>query len=154
MSFRDNALKREPEPSLVLSCADAMAAVLVGSVAADGLLREEESTRLNEALAATRWVRGAGDERVDDVRDRCLELITRCGLRSVLSACASAIPPDLRPTMFALAADLVLADGRLGDRENTFLGTLQNVMGIDDELTRKIVDVMLIKNRASGPPDE
>ena len=154
MSFDDDALKSEPEPSLALSCADAVAAVLVGSVAADGFLSDDEGLRLNEALAATRWVRGAGDERVEGVRDRCLELVARHGLRSVLSACGNAMPAGLRPTTFALAADLVLADGRLGDRENTFLDTLQDVMGLDDDLVRKIVDVMLIKNRASGPPDE
>jgi hypothetical protein len=31
------------------------------------------------------------------------------------------IPSDLRPTVFALATDLALADGRIGDREQAFI---------------------------------
>ena len=142
------------EPSRVLSRSDAIAAMLVGAIASDGVLRDEESARLNEVLAGTRWVRGAGDEPVDSVKGRALDLIAHRGIGAVMSACAAAIPPDLRPTTLALCADLVLADGRLGSRETAFLDDLRMKLGLDDALARKIIEVMLIKNRAAGPPDE
>jgi hypothetical protein len=63
------------------------------------------------------------------------------------------IPRELRPTTFALATDLALADGRLGIRESALLDELQRVLGITNELARKITEVLLIKNRASGRPD-
>jgi hypothetical protein len=62
-------------------------------------------------------------------------------------------PVDLRATTFALAVDLVLADGRLGTRESTFIDQLQAALRIEYALGRKILDVLLIKNRASGRPD-
>ena len=64
-----------------------------------------------------------------------------------------AIPPDLRATTFALAVDLTLADGRLGSSETAFIDQLQTALQIEGELARRIFDVLLIKNRASGPPD-
>ena len=49
--------------------------------------------------------------------------------------------------------DLVLADGRLDDRESALVDTLQSALQIDGDLACRIVDVLLIKNRASGRPD-
>lgn len=63
------------------------------------------------------------------------------------TADAKAIPADLRPTTFALATDLVLADGRIGDREKSFIDQPQAVLRIDDATALKIVEVLLIKNR-------
>jgi hypothetical protein len=55
-------------------------------------------------------------------------------------------------TTFALAIDLVLADGRIGPREKTFIDELQAVLGIDDTLALKIVEVALIGNRPAESP--
>jgi hypothetical protein len=47
----------------------------------------------------------------------------------------------------------VLADGRLGSRESAFIDQLQAALQIEHILARKVLDVLLIKNRASGRPD-
>jgi hypothetical protein len=59
----------------------------------------------------------------------------------------------LQATTFALAVDLVLADGRLGSRESTFIDQLRAALRLDGEAARTILDVLLVKNRASGRPD-
>ena len=138
---------------LKLSRAEALVTVLVGCAAVDGVLRAEEAGRLNEVLTSSRWTFEFGAEATAGLRARAIKLITDHGLPAVLSACAEAIPADLRPPTFALAMDLTLADGRLGSRENTLIEELQRALRIDDDLARKIVDVLLIKNRASGRPD-
>ena len=66
---------------------------------------------------------------------------------------SGAIPVALHATAFALAIDLMLADGRLGSRESTLIDQLQSAFRIEGELARKIVDVLVIKNRAGGQPD-
>jgi hypothetical protein len=53
----------------------------------------------------------------------------------------------LRATTFALAADLALADGRIGDREKMFIDELQTVLQVDEATAVKIIEVLLIKNR-------
>jgi hypothetical protein len=122
-------------------------------VAVDGVLKAEEASRLNEVLSSTRWVLGTGAVAAADVTTRAIHLLTERGLPAVLGACGKAIPARLHATTFALAMDLVLADGRLGDRENTVVDQLQGALQIDEHLARKIIEVLLIKNRASGRPD-
>ena len=147
MSLIDRALRGEPLEPPILRVPDAIAAILVASVAADGDLNPEEAIRLNSILSTTRVLREAGNGSMQGLADRAIGLLTDYGLPAVLVACAKAIPVDLRPTTFALATDLVLADGRIGDREKTFIDELQAVLDLDDPTARKIVDVLLIKNR-------
>lgn len=141
------------DPTLKVSRSDAVVAVLVECAAVDGVLRAEKAGRLNEVLTSSRWILESGIEAPAGVTTRALNLITDHGLSAVLTACAEAIPAELRATIFALATDLALADGRLGSSENTLIDQLQQASRIDGGLARKIVEVMLIKNRASGRPD-
>jgi len=138
---------------LRLSRSDALVAVLVGAVAADGILRREENSRLTELLSSSRCGLGIGTEATAAATTRAVNLLADHGLRAVLSACAEAIPPNLRATAFALAVDLALADGRLGTRESALIDQLQGTLSIERELARTIVEVLLIKNRGSGAPD-
>ena len=137
---------------VTLSPREAVVAVLVASVSADGVLRAEEADRFTEMVRTTRWM-VSGAEPIGRTTARTLDLIAHHGLGAVLSACAAAIPPELRGTTFALATDLTLADGRLGSRESTMLDELQRALGVADDLAARIIEVMLIKNRASGRPD-
>ena len=139
--------------SLRLSRSDAVVAVLVGAAVADGILRREETSRLTDLLGSSRWGLGMGIDATTAATTRALNLLADHGLPALLSACAEAIPPDLRATAFALAVDLVLADGRLGTRESALIDQLQGTLRIEGELARTIIEVLRIKNRASGAPD-
>lgn len=149
MSLIDRALRGEPAEPLALPVPDAIAAILVASVAADGDLNAEEAIRMNSILSTTRVLRQAGDGSTQRLAERAIGLLTDHGLPAVLTACAKAIPADLRPTTFALAVDVVLADGRIGPREKTFIDELQAVLCVDDATALKIVDVLLIKNHTA-----
>jgi tellurite resistance protein len=138
---------------LRLSCSDAIVTVLAGCAAADGNLRTEEGSRMTDVLSSSRWALGLGVEATAATTTRALNLIADHGLPVVLAACAEAIPAELRATAFALAVDVALADGRLGIRESTLIDQLQNALRVDSDLARKIVDVLLVKNRAGGRPD-
>lgn len=139
--------------SLRLSRSDAVVAVLVGAAAADGILRSEENSRLTELLGSSRCGLGVGIEATAAATSRALNLLADHGLPAVLSACAEAIPAHLLATTFALAVDVALADGRLGTRESALIDQLQSTLRIEGELARKIIDVLLIKNRGGGAPD-
>lgn len=157
MTSRRSSMKptspKGPDTPLSLSRSEAVAAILVGCVAVDGVLKDEESSRLNATLSSTRWVVGSGGEPTAGIRTRALSLINAYGLPAVIAASATAIPAELRATVFALALDLILADGRLDSRENALMDQLQGGLRIENNLARKIIEVLLIKNRASGRPD-
>ena len=153
MSARNETPERPIVRLMPLSHADAIVALLAGAVAIDGVVGTEETRRLNELVATTRWRLGLGEEAVAVAAKQGLDLIATHGLPSVMKASADVIPPDLRDTPFALAVDLVLADGRLGNRESTFIDQLPTAPQIEAELARKILALLLIKNRSTGPPD-
>ena len=139
--------------ALTLSQSEAILAVLASAVAVDGMLGTEEVRTLEQVLATARWSLGLTEQAVAAAAQQGREVIAKHGLPAVLSASADAIPRDLHPTIFALAVDLALADGRLGSQEATFIDHLQAALHIDGRLARKILDVLVIKNRASGRPD-
>jgi hypothetical protein len=79
---------------------------------------------------------------------RVRALVERHGAPAVIDAAARAIPARLRPAVYAVAADLILTDGRIEPTERYFLNTLASTLGLARGTAKNIVDVMLIKNRA------
>jgi hypothetical protein len=75
-------------------------------------------------------------------------LINKRGALSVIEAAARQIPTRLRRAAFAVAADLVLVDGRLQRGEERFLGGLAADLGVDQATATRILDVLRIKNSA------
>jgi tellurite resistance protein len=147
MSVVDRVLNGSPIGSPPLTVAEAIAAVLVAAVAVDGVVNPEEAVRINGVLTTSHVLRQAGNGSMQGLAERAIALLTEYGLAAILTGCAKVIPSDLRPTTFALATDLALADGRIGDREKTFIDELQTVLQIDDATALKIIEVLLIKNR-------
>jgi len=151
MSVIDRAMQGLQGPNPIpskLSPPDALAAILVASVTVDGSIGTEESSRLQNIMATSRLLRPAVAGGSDLALEQAINLLNDHGVGEVLKACTEAIPPELRATAFALATDLVLADGRVESREKFYIDALQTALGLDDATAIKIVEVMLIKNRA------
>jgi hypothetical protein len=129
-----------------LTLAEAIGSLLVAAIAVDGTVTTSEAVRIGDVLGTCHLLRQAGNGSTQAIAHRAIVLLTEYGLPAILTGCARVIPSDLRPTVFALATDLALADGRMSDRERAFIDELQIVLGIDDATTAKIVDVLLIKN--------
>jgi hypothetical protein len=134
------------EETITLSVPEAMTAVVVASVWADGVKSGEESARLTDMLSTSRVVRHAAQNAAEPVT-RATMLLTNYGRAPVLAACAAAIPPDMRATAFANAVDLVFADGHVDEREKTYVDDLAGILGIEETLALKIIEVLAIKGR-------
>ena len=66
----------------------------------------------------------------------------------MIEAAKAALDRGHVETAFFIAADLVLADGVVEPEEKKFLEELQRTLQIDEATALKIVEVVLIKNRA------
>lgn len=148
MSVIDKALKHTLIDTPPLTVPEAVASLLIAAISVDGVVEMEEAARIREVLGTSRFLRQAGNGSMQALANRAIALLTEFGLPAVMTGCAKVIPTDLRPTTFALATDLTLADGRISDREKAFIDELQAVLRIDDATALKIVEVMLIKNHA------
>ena len=147
MSIVDKALQHTPVAGPPLTVPEAIASLLVAAIVVDGDVTLEEAARISDVIGTSHVLRLAGDDSMDALANRAVALLTNHGLPAILTGCARAIPSDLRATTFALATDLALADGRIGDKEKAFIDELQTVLQIDDATAVKIVEVLLIKNR-------
>lgn len=132
--------------SVTLTPRQAFAAIVLGAFTANGRAASEESLRVNEIFNSTRLFRQPSAEPVQAVVDRVLQLFGANGTDPIVALAATALPAQLRAPAFAIAVDLVLADGQASVDERKFIDGLQGLLQIPDEEAMKIVDVIIVKN--------
>jgi uncharacterized tellurite resistance protein B-like protein len=77
------------------------------------------------------------------------QIKSELGTQKLIEGCASVIKPEDKPTVFAMATELVLADGILGETEKNLLETLSQLFQLEVDLASKIIEVLLIKNKGN-----
>ena len=130
-----------------LTVEEAILALLIAAMDANGHVSAEEAARAHNLIWSMRRFRRKSGEVVGRGIDRMRTLVEQRGAEAVLQAGARRIPRDLHMAVFAVAADLVLADAKLEPSERRFLDRLAGDLGIEATLARRIRDVMLVKNR-------
>jgi uncharacterized tellurite resistance protein B-like protein len=63
-----------------------------------------------------------------------------------MDVAARTIPARLRPSAFAIVADLLLADGEIDAQERTFLQRLAVSFQIRARVANQVIEAMLVKN--------
>lgn len=142
------ALTRPRHPIGPLTLDEALLAFLIGAMDANGHVSPEELARAHHLIWSTRRFRRKSGDTVGRGIDRMRTLVEQHGAFPVLEAGARSIPKRLRPSAFALATDLVLADGKIDPSERRFLDRLASDLRLDSQTARGIRDVMLVKNSA------
>jgi hypothetical protein len=148
MGIFEKVLQEHGPETLTLTPHQAFVAIVVGTASVDGGITPEEAARINQLFGATRLFRPPTGEPLQPVLGEVMGLIERHGADRVVALAAKALPPPLRAPAFAVAVDLVLADGEAGAEERKFIDDLQARLQIPDEVAMKIVDVLLVKNSA------
>ena len=69
------------------------------------------------------------------------------GAQHIIEKCAQLIKEDDRPTLLALATELVLADGIITEKEKELLEYVAVKLKLDEQQASKIIEVILIKNK-------
>jgi tellurite resistance protein len=126
---------------------EAFVGVVMSAVAADGVITQEEALSVITILNRMKLYKGMNEKELKSMLDRTVNTLKSQGPSPLIAAAKETLPADLRDTAFAVAADLVLADGVVENTEKKFLEDLQKAMGVPDEVALKITEVMVIKNR-------
>lgn len=132
---------------VTLGPAEAFAAIVLIVVAIDGYLAEEEISLLNTVLGRMRMYRSYSADVMRRMFDKLCGILRRQGNEVLFNAAIASLPHDLYDTTFAIATDLVLADGEVTPEEEALLGSLCRALEIPDETVNQIINVMLIKNK-------
>jgi tellurite resistance protein len=127
---------------------DALLALLIGAMNANDHVSPEEGARAHHIIWSMRRFRRKSEESVERGIERMRVLIEAHGASEVIASAARALPARLREPAFAVAADLVLADGKLEGAERHFLVGLGMHLHLDEKTTRNILEVIAIKNGA------
>ncbi|MDJ0800901.1 MAG: tellurite resistance TerB family protein [Calothrix sp. MO_167.B12] len=135
------------ENRVSLSPAEAFAAVLLATVAADGYLADEEIQVMSASLSRMELFRSYPNDVIRRIFDKLCGITKRQGSDNLIKNAIGSLPNHLHDTVFAVAADLVLADGEVTEEEENILNYLYTNLDIPDDKARNIVDVMIIKNK-------
>jgi len=130
----------------VLTVDQAIIAVLIGSMMANDHVSPEESERAHHATWSMRRFRRRSGDTVGRLIGRVRERIVAEGPAAVVQQASKVIPAAMRPSVLAVAADLVLVDGTLQRQERQFLSELARQLKIAPALALQILKIVAIKN--------
>lgn len=147
MGLFDQVFVTQSQVQDALSPAEAFAAITLAATASDGNLSEEEAGRISSALSRMKLFRSYPNDVMNRMFDSLLGILKRDGIDNLFNIAKESLSPDLREAVFAVATDLVLADGVVTQEEKEFLNDLYYALSISSDIARQIVEVMLIKNR-------
>ena len=133
-------------PMKALNLDEALIAIFIGAMDANHHVAREELARAHHLIWSTRRFRRKSGETVGRLIDRMKRLLEDQDAKVVMDVAAKTIPVRLRPSAFALVADLLLADGKIDPPERKFLQRLAVNFGIDTRIAGQAIDVMLVKN--------
>ena len=125
---------------------EALIALFIGAMNANDHVAREELARAHHLIWSTKRFRRKSGETVGRLIDRMKRLLEDEEPAAVMQAAATAIPATLKPSAFAIVADLLLADGKLDARERKFLQRLAANFNIGARVASHVVEAMLVKN--------
>lgn len=130
-----------------LEPAEAFAAIALIAVAADGVITDSEKQGISNIFSRMELFSNYSNEAKREILDRLLGMIKNKEIKPLFDAAVAKLPKDLKETVFAVSADLVLVDGDLAEEEEQLLNELYNALNISEEVATKIIDVMMVKNK-------
>jgi tellurite resistance protein len=146
MSFFDDVLGNFGTPKS-FGPQEGFAGALLGAAANDGHLADEEMSSLFGTLGRMKLYQNVPEQRFRQMFDRLIGILKRNGPEELIRQSLPAVPPELRETVFACAADIVLADGVVEQSEKEMLQNLMIALELDGNRAQTIVKVMVIKNK-------
>lgn len=125
---------------------EALIALFIGAMDANHHVAWEELAGAHHLIWSTKRFRQKLGETVGRLIDRMKRLLEEQESSAVMEAAAKAIPAKLRPSAFAIVADLLLADGKSDVRERMFLQRLTVNFNIRACVATPVVEAMLVTN--------
>lgn len=147
MGLLDAVLGTESQTQTALNPAEAFAVIVLVATASDGYLSVEQANSITFVLSRMKLFKSYPHEMMNKLFEKILGILQGDGFNTLFNAAKDSLSQDLREAAFAVATDLVLAEGIVAEEEKNFLNDLYQALGISREIAVQIVQVILIKNR-------
>ena len=130
----------------VTSELEAWVGILYSCISADNQISDSETVSLSRLLHSKQKFIGID---IAPLYAKSFNLRTELGQLKYISACCELIKEEDKETIFALALEVLLADGTLEKEEKNLIEILSNRLKIDTEMTSKIIEVIFLKNKGN-----
>lgn len=142
-----SGVSSQAQSELNFSPIEGIGAVILAAIASDGHVSDEECQVACAVISQMQLFKSYSGDVTGRVFSKLNGLFKRHEVATVLSAAKQSIPFELQPTVFAIATDLVLADGVVTEEEENLLEDLYKLLEVSEDTAQKIIDVMIIKNK-------
>jgi len=124
---------------------EAAVAILFASVLYQNkILKESEIEHLSRMLVLSSKFKGSS---LNDLTKKALSLQAIHGSKTIIEQSAPLIPENFRETLFAMACEIMTADGTVNDQESELLAMIALYMGLSMEVMKMMLTTYLIRNR-------
>jgi hypothetical protein len=147
MGLFDAVLGTESQTQTALNAPEAFAVIILMATAPDGHLSVEQANSIIFVLSRMKLFKSYSHEMMNGLFDKILGILQGNDFNALFDAAKDSLCQDLRESAFALATDLILAEGIVPEEEKIFLNDLYQALGVSSEIAIQIVEVILIKNR-------
>lgn len=130
----------------VTSELEAWVGILYSCISADNQISDSETVSLSRLLHSKQKFIGID---IAPLYRKAFNVRTELGQLKYISACCELIKEEDKETIFALALEVLLADGTLEKEEKNLIEILSNRLKIDTEMTSKIIEVIFLKNKGN-----
>ncbi|NES06415.1 MAG: tellurite resistance TerB family protein [Okeania sp. SIO2F4] len=138
MSLLNKVFEAYNAHRVAFSQTEAIAAIAVSAIASDGYLLEQETERVIVLLSQMEMFKGYSEKQITNMLNRLLNTLSEKGINNLVATANDSLHPEYKETAFMLATDIILVDGVLSGKEQTFLTRLYQVLEISTETASAI----------------
>ena len=125
---------------------EAWVGILYSCISADNQITDSETATLSRVLSSKQKFVGTD---IAPLYRKAFNVRAELGQLKYISACSEWIKGEDKETVFALALEVLLADGTLEKEEKNVIEVLSNQLEIEKEMTSKIIEVIFLKNKGN-----
>lgn len=144
MGLFENENNTQENP--VTSELESWVGILYSCISADHLITDSETASLSRLLHSKEKFVGID---IAPLYAKAFNLRTELGQLKYISACCELIKREDKETVFALALEVLVADGTLEKEEKNLIEILSNRLKIDTAMASKIIEVIFLKNKGN-----
>jgi hypothetical protein len=122
-------------------------AIVYTAVTMDGMIRDPEREALCKLLVNKKMYTG---HEIIDCYFEAVRAKETTGTKEIIRRAAKLVNAEDAPTLFCIVAETLLAGRSLNEKEEDILEHIRRSLKIDEDLTRQIIEVILIKNKGNS----
>lgn len=141
-----NLDNNDNKSSVVTTELEAWFGILYSCISADRQITENETKILTRIIHSKQKFIGVDST---PLFLKSIDLKKQLGQLTFVSACCELIKDEDKNMLFALALEVLLADGVLEEEEKNLIEIISNTLKIDSKMSSKIIEVIFLKNKGN-----